>query len=418
MSQIRDLLRAEIDAHGPISFARFMEVALYCPKIGYYERAPSVIGSSGDFYTSASLGPAFGQLLAWQFAQWCEALPAERVTWVEAGAHDGTLALAMLEWLGKNQPALLERLTYCIIEPSATRQLWQEQTLRPYHTHVRWSESLDQLTPIDGIIFSNELLDAFPVHRVAWDASNHQWFEWGVSWDKNETSRSETNRAPDSPSPLKGERTGVRGETVPLAASLESTSLERGHFLWAKLSSPSLEINAELESAGFALPPALLDVLPDGFIIDLSPTARNWWPTAAQLLASGKLLTIDYGGTVDELLRPERTDGTLRAFFQHHATADLLARPGEQDLTAHVNFTQLQRMGEEAGLTTEAFITQEIFLSKIIQSAAAPTSAVGAPPLSEHELRKLRPLIHPEHLGHSFGVLIQSREASSCSRIV
>jgi SAM-dependent MidA family methyltransferase len=372
MSQICDVLRQEIDANGPISFARFMAVALYCPNIGYYEREPAVIGSGGDFYTSASLGPALGQLLAWQFSQWSESLGADRIAWVEAGAHDGTLALTMLEWLGKNRPAFFERLTYCIIEPSSTRRLWQEQKLRPYQAKVRWAESLEDLVPIDGIIFSNELLDAFPVHRVAWDAFNRRWCEWGVSL----------------------RRRGGQGENEGV-----------GGFVWVKLPAPSFDIVGELDSAGFTIPPPLLDVLPDGFIIELAPSARIWWGNAAKLLARGKLLTIDYGGTADELLRPERTGGTLRGYLRHHVSADVLARPGEQDLTAHVNFTQLQRSGEEAGLKTEALVSQEIFLSRILQSLSASTVSDA---MSRDQFRKLQPLIHPEHFGHSFRVLIQS----------
>src|SRR5678815_697261 len=143
MSQISSLLRHEIDANGPIPFARFMAVALYCPKIGYYERDPAVIGSGGDFYTSVSTSPVFGQLLAWQFAEWSEQIGPGPITWIETGAHDGTLALAMLDWLGKNRPALLDRLTYWIIEPSPTRWRWQEQTLRPLGSRVCWAESLD-----------------------------------------------------------------------------------------------------------------------------------------------------------------------------------------------------------------------------------------------------------------------------------
>src|SRR5947208_1488335 len=114
MSEIGDILRGEIEARGPISFARFMEIALYCPKFGYYERQPGVIGSQGDFYTSASLGPEFGELLGWQFAQWAEEFGPQPVCWMESGAHDGKLALAILDWLGKNRPALFERLTYGI----------------------------------------------------------------------------------------------------------------------------------------------------------------------------------------------------------------------------------------------------------------------------------------------------------------
>ena len=360
MSQIPDILRAEIEAHGAISFARFMEVALYCPKFGYYEREPGVIGSAGDFYTSASLGPAFGQLLAGQFAEWSEQIEG-LLCWIECGAHDGKLALAILEWLGKNRPTLLSRLTYLMVEPSPTRREWQKQTLHRFRDHVRWAESFEWHKPT--VIFSNEVADALPVHRVAWDAKAQEWFECGVSWTKD-------------------------------------------RFEWVRLGLATIDIEKELCSAGFEIPRELRDVLPDGFILEVAPSAAKWWHEAAQSVGSGKLIAIDYGGTAEELLRPERVGGTLRAFFQHHAVADILARPGEQDITAHVNFTQLMLAGERAGLKTESFVSQEIFLSKILQRIVShPETAAN---LSAEELRAFQRLAHPEHLGHSFRVLVQS----------
>src|SRR2546425_6284905 len=138
MSEIEQLVRQEISANGPISFARFMELALYCPKIGYYERDNCVIGFGGDFYTSASIGPLFGQLLAAQFAFWSVDSASRPLCWVEAGAHDGTLALAILEWLGKKQPELLDRLNYCIIASSPVRRQWQSQKPRGHDGFRSW----------------------------------------------------------------------------------------------------------------------------------------------------------------------------------------------------------------------------------------------------------------------------------------
>jgi SAM-dependent MidA family methyltransferase len=392
MSEIANILRHEMDAHGPISFARFMVIALYCPKIGYYERQSAVIGSAGDFYTSASISPVFGQLLAWQFAEWSGQLRPGPITWIEAGAHDGRLALTMLDWLGKNRPGLLERLTYWIIEPSSTRWHWQQQTLRPFGSKVQWAESFDHdgievTDSIHGIIFSNELIDAFPVHRLAWDATAKEWFEWGIA--------------------------GVRGNIAvsTQGARIESSIHEQGRssidFVWVRLPRPAIDIEHELTVAGFEIPSALKEVLPDGFIIDIAPSAATWWSSAAKRLAQGKLLTIDYGGTVDELLKPERPGGTLRAYFQHHATSDVLVRPGEQDLTAHVNFTQLQRAGENASLRTEHLISQGAFLGDIVRAIVErPGTSAN---WNQQQLRDVQRLIHPEHLGHSFRVLVQSR---------
>jgi SAM-dependent MidA family methyltransferase len=466
MSEIGKILRHEMDANGPISFARFMAIALYCPKFGYYERRPAVIGSRGDFYTSVSISPVFGQLLAWQFAEWSGQLGPGPITWIEAGAHDGRLALTMLDWLGKNRPALLERLTYWIIEPSPTRCQWQQQALRPFGSKVQWAESCENdvtevPTQINGIIFSNELIDAFPIHRVAWDAKAKQWFECGVSRASSITNYQSpiTNYQSSSPSPPRSEEpAGGRGsdsilnsqssipnpqsppspsappdpqitnyelpitnyqsspptdETIghkksfPVSVHPEESLPSQTEFVWVRLPCPNIDIERELTAAGFEIPSSLREVLPDGYIIDLAPSARTWWSSAARRLAHGKLLTIDYGGTANELLKPERPGGTLRAYFQHHATSDVLARAGEQDLTAHVNFTQLQRAGENAGLKTETLTSQETFLSGIFRAIVQHPDASAH--WTQQQLRDIQRLIHPEHLGKSFPVLVQSK---------
>jgi SAM-dependent MidA family methyltransferase len=363
MSQIEDLLRQEIGAGGPISFARFMEVALYCPEIGYYERDPGIIGFRGDFYTSASIGPLFGQLLAAQLASWSERLGLGSLTWIEAGAHDGSLALAVLEWLGKNRPAVLDRLRFLIIEPSDRRRIWQEQRLHQFSGRIDWTPSIGDLKgdQLNGIIFSNELLDAFPVHRLVWDG--RQWFERGVS-------------------------------------------VAEDRLAWIRLDHSGFDTDLELKRAGFVLGPGLLAVLPVGFTIDISPGAGDWWQEAAEVLGSGKLLTFDYGLMTEELLVPERVDGTVRAYYQQRVSDDPLDRPGEQDITAHVNFSQLERAGENAGLKTEMLVSQESFLSTVVKDRLVDE---GAQQWRPEEVRQFQTLTHPEHMGRSFRVLVQSR---------
>jgi SAM-dependent MidA family methyltransferase len=160
------------------------------------------------------------------------------------------------------------------------------------------------------------------------------------------------------------------------------------------------------------LPPALLDVLPDGFTTEVCPAAERWWCDVARLLGSGRLVAIDYGLSADEFFAPERSAGTLRAYHRHHIIADLLANPGEQDLTAHVNFTALQRAGEAEGLQTEAFMLQAEFLTRIAARAWGESgSGVERDPA---RLRQFQTLTHPEHLGRPFRVLIQSRSDAGC----
>jgi SAM-dependent MidA family methyltransferase len=193
VSTLWEIIRHEIHKSGVLPFARFMELALYCPDCGYYETKMD-IGRRGDFYTSVSIGSLFGELLACQFANWLEPEVSSRkseVRIVEAGAHDGQLAKDILTWLQSSRPGLFGQIEYVIIEPSARRREWQRETLKSF-ANVRWSDNFQSIasstphpalrTPhLNGVIFSNELLDAFPVHRFGWDAKNKTWFEWGVA---------------------------------------------------------------------------------------------------------------------------------------------------------------------------------------------------------------------------------------------
>ncbi len=187
-------------------------LALYCPIYGYYEKEEDNIGRRGDYYTSVSVGSLFGELLAFQFAEWLEEVPGwgatgrvlgpdgkasagtEVMRVVEAGAHEGGWPADVLGWLRQHRPALFERLGYWIVEPSDRRRAWQERKLGEFGPKVRWVRDLAGLTAradseprvphsagVRGIIFSNELLDAMPVHRLGWDAKQRGWFEWGVT---------------------------------------------------------------------------------------------------------------------------------------------------------------------------------------------------------------------------------------------
>src|SRR6185503_13637333 len=174
---LQALIREEIKASGPISFARFMELALYCPNLGYYERPESRIGKEGDYYTNVSVGPLFGELLAFQFAKWLEAIPGQ-VQVLEAGAHDGQLALDILKAF---PGSVIDRMEYWIVEPSENRQKWQRETLNEFAGKVRWFSKFPEA--VTGVIFCNELLDSIPFKRFGWDAKAQMSFEWCVTED-------------------------------------------------------------------------------------------------------------------------------------------------------------------------------------------------------------------------------------------
>jgi SAM-dependent MidA family methyltransferase len=368
MKMPADAIREEIRQSGAISFARFMALALYCPETGYYERNQDNVGRAGDFITSVSTGSLFGELLAFQFAEWLEAeirsqQPA--VSIVEAGAHDGKLAADILNWLQIHRPKLFSEIKYVILEPSLRRREWQQNTLQAFAPQVIWAADFENLKlktqnlKLSGVLFSNELLDAFPVHRFGWDAKEKKWFEHGVT-------------------------------------------LADGKFIWTKLRRPELDFPSAIRH----LPSAFLDVLPDGYTIETSPAAENWWRNAANNLAHGKLLAIDYGFTAEEQFSPARLNGTLRAYHRHRVADDLLALPGEQDLTAHVNFSAIQNCGAAAGLKTETYATQPQFLTRILGDAVKQNHFS---PLTPKQIRQFQTLTHPDHLGRAFKVLVQSR---------
>ncbi len=363
MNALARRIRREIQSAGPIPFARFMELALYAPGLGYYERR-RLPGRAGDFFTSVSVGPIFGQLLAFQFAQWLDAeFPQGRIQIVEAGAHDGRLAADILAWLDHRRPDLLARLEYCLLDPSPARRAWQEKTLLPWRPRVAWAPDIASLGAgqVAGLIFSNEFLDALPVHRLAWDAAERTWREWRVA---------------------------VEGET----------------FVW-RLGEPSAGMAARLPRVSGEL----AAVLPDGFIIESVPLAPAWWSAAAGALRRGKLLTIDYGLVGDDCFRPERARGTLRAYARHRASADLLANPGAQDLTAHVNFSALEEAGRAADLRTEGLLRQAQFLTQILAQIHARPESFD--PWDQKSVRQFQTLTHPEHLGERFLVLVQTRSS-------
>ena len=362
-----------------------MELALYCPVYGYYEKEGDTVGRGGDFYTSVSVGSLFGELLAFQFAEWLEesqscAPNREPVLITEAGAHRGELAKDILHWLREWRPALFESTKYWILEPSPQRQQWQRSTLSEFASYVRWAKNHDAwaeartkeppsiTSGIAGVIFSNELLDAFPVHRLGWDAGDRTWFEWGVG-------------------------------------------LSRDQFVWVRLPAEHSVLREPHSAVSSALRPfegiTQSGVLPDGFTVEVCPAATAWWARSANLLARGKLLTIDYGFREDELLAPGRNQGTLRTYYRHQQSDNPLEHPGQQDITAHVNFTAIQAAGEGVGLQTDGFSTQAQFLTSVAARTWERKSSFGK--WTPARRKQLLTLTHPDHLGRAFRVLIQSR---------
>jgi SAM-dependent MidA family methyltransferase len=361
VNELQQIIRTEISAPGTMPFRRFMELALYHPEHGYYERQIQQVGRAGDFFTSVAVGPLFGRLLASQFARWfCKDETLIHI--VEAGAHDGRLATDVLAALQTEHPEVFARISYIIVEPSEQRSKHQSRQLAERSDKVMWVRDLTELGTkfggIRGVIFSNELLDAFPVEAHEWSAAERCWCERGVT---------------ERDGGLEWCATGVA--TDPFRP---------------------------------ALPAELEQLLPDGFRFETSAAAIGWWRAAAQLLISGRLLAFDYGDSREGLLAPGRAAGTLRAYRNHQMIDDLFADPGEQDLTAHVNWSSIQAAGESVGLTTTGPDSQGRFLTRVLERAHRAES--GRWNLGPKEIRQFQTLTHPAQLGSRFQAFVQRRE--------
>lgn len=362
MTPLEEIIRAEIRASGPMRFDRFMEMALYHPGSGYYAKTegPSPIGRSGDFYTSVSAGPLFGCLLARQFLQMWSLMGKPDPFWIiEQGAHDGQLARDVLEWCRAETPDFFETIHYAIVQPAGALSMLQKGSAdATLMSRMSWFENFELLAAEKpaGVFFSNELVDAFPVRSVIYRTGH--WLEQHVG-------------------------------------------IEKDQLCWVNRPIADAELSAAIQ---------LLELpVIEGYYTEINLRARSWIADVARALVKGYVLTIDYGHPAALYYSPHRTSGTLTAYVKHHAVDDVLAEPGRRDITAHVDFSALDRAGEDAGLTTLGFIDQQRFLMGI---AHDELSGAGGPQVKIQEnVRAWNTLTHPEHLGATFFALLQGKDA-------
>ncbi|MBD1910616.1 MULTISPECIES: class I SAM-dependent methyltransferase [unclassified Leptolyngbya] len=359
---------------GRIPFTEFMNLALYDPEYGYYATNRVNIGKEGDFYTAPHLGSDFGELLAEQFAEMWRLLGfPQPFTLVEMGAGQGLLVRDVLRYLHRHHDACFDALEYIVVEASpALRQLQQQQMsnlLEFDRLHWRtWDEI--PLDSVVGCFFSNELVDAFPVHRIILkDGALQEIFV--VKSEKAEE--------------------GVFGEAI------------------APLSTPEVETYLQLSGISLTTPP-----YPDGYSTEVNLASLDWLTTVAQRLRQGYVLTIDYGYPAQRFYLPSRRAGTLQCYFQHHHHDNPFIHVGSQDITAHVNFTALEKQGEKCGLESLGFTQQGLFLMALgmgdriaeLSNRSFSESFTLSDLLARREA--LHGLIDPMGLGN-FGVLLQGK---------
>jgi SAM-dependent MidA family methyltransferase len=309
-----EVIREAIEAapEQRITFARFMELALYHPRLGYYVGEAARPGRAGDFLTAPEAHPIFGHALARQIEQMWDLLgrPAS-FTLREYGAGAGTLALTILEGLRADASGLLDALRYEPVERNPTRAAELRQRLDAAGFGEQVAEPVDE-SPIVGLVLANEFVDALPVHRLEMrDGALHEVY---VTWSRGEGWFGEALGSLSTP------RIAER-----LAA--EGVRLAEGQ---------RAEVNLELEA---------------------------WIVGVARQLARGYVLVIDYGYPAPELYGPSRREGTLKAYLRHTVHTDPYRAVGEQDLTAHVDFTSLERAASTDGLRSLGLTTQADFLA-------------------------------------------------------
>jgi len=348
LPSLSDRIRLEIETLGSMPFSRFMDLALYDPLEGYYTSGRAAVGREGDFFTSVSIGPVFGAVLAGQFLEMWEALgrPSE-FRLVEQGANDGRLSSDILKALSETP---LARVPLTIIEPASVLRQKQSATLAG--CDVQWVERPEDLPPFEGVHFSNELFDALPFDILEAHAS--AWHEMQVHAD------------------------------------------EAG-FSFKPAPHPIQKID---------LPPR-----PDGYRTELRRHQRDLIETLSARLRRGFLLAIDYGMPRAELLAPHRSAGTLACYAKHRRDEAPLENPGQKDITAHVDFTALAQDAADCGFALEGYTDQHHFLvgaaSGLLKSldGPAPTSS------TLKILRSIRTLLHPETMGTQFKSILFSKKA-------
>jgi SAM-dependent MidA family methyltransferase len=358
------LIAERIRQRGPITVAEFMDLALYAPGVGYYARAAQRSGRTGDFFTSVDVGPVFGALLAERFASWWRATddgprgPA-RIDLVEAAAGNGRLTRDILDAAARRDPAFYEAIAAHLVERSPEARAAHAGMLAPHGSRLEYSG--DELpSSIDGIVFANELLDAFPVHLV----------EMGHAGLTEVYVDLQEDRLVDRPGPP---------------------------------SSPALA--AYLEGAGVTLA--------SGARAEINLAAPAWIAGVAARLRRGYVVLIDYGWEAAELYSEARARGTLATYSRHLVDAPVpgapagpawLADPGGRDLTAHVDLTAVRLAAERSGLRTVTVSSQARFLLDILEGSPLVAEFSAADRLAER--LALKTLLMPGGLGTTLTVMV------------
>lgn len=353
---LSEIIIQKIRNDGPISFRDYMDMCLYYPSLGYYTSGGDKIGRQGDFYTSASLSKAFGAMIARQIEEMWHLMGDEDFTILEYGAGTGQLCYDILDFLERNE-RLSDHLHYAIIEKSPEMIQCQKKYLG---NNVTWYDSIEEVPQFKGCILSNELIDNFPVHRVYMD-----------------------------------------GELLEVIVDYQDGFVETFIPAGEELKNYLSELEVEL---------------PYGFCTEINLVATEWIKGLSRRLDAGFVITIDYGLSSEQLYSMQRSKGTLRCYYKHAVNTDPYAHIGEQDITAHVNYSALRHWGLKNGLECCGMTNQAGFLLSLgyknyvrnmVPSAGDIIAATRHEALVSHKL-----LVD---MGEKYQVLLQKKGLPACS---
>ena len=360
-----------------ITFAEYMDLALYHPQYGYYNGDRPNIGKQGDFITSPHWSADFAEVLGEQFVEMWQILgKPDTFAIVEMGAGRGTFAANVLQYLQQQYSDLFKILEYIIVEISPVLQAEQQQKLTNFKT-VKWC-NWDEIAnnSIVGCFFSNELVDALPVHQFILEKRQIREIYVAVAAEQNEQSGS---------------------KFIEVVGELSNPKIAEYFDL----------VGIDLSASVYA----------DGYRSEVNLAALDWMKTVAEKLQRGYLLTIDYGHPAHRYYNPRRTEGTLQCYYRHRYHSNPYINVGRQDLTAHADFTALEKQGELCGLEMMGFTQQALFLMILgVGDRIASLSANDAQVLDLTTFLRRREALHqlidPMGLG-GFGVLLQSKGLST-----
>ncbi|GAB4535047.1 MAG: SAM-dependent methyltransferase [Thermodesulfovibrionia bacterium] len=364
MSKLRAIILERIKRQGQITFKDFMTAVLYYPNLGYYNSERLPIGKAGDFYTSTFLHPGFGAVIAKVLIEmWLNMGSPSDFYVVEIGAGTGYLCKDIFDYLYHHQRNkagdFLRSMRYVIVEFNAHMAKRQMGLLGGYTNRIKWVKDIKEVgAGLEGCILSNELLDSFPVHLVE---MNNELKEIYVDIDRDNFVEKKQRISTDE-----------------LIKYLN-------------------EFNIQLST---------------GYRTEINLLIKDWLKDVSHLLKRGFVLTIDYGYSSDEYYNEERRRGTLLCYHKHRVHEDPFQHIGEQDITAHVNFSSLCRWGNELGLKTVGYCPQGIFLiasglDEII------TEVYGNSPHYQFIVQGIKNLILPQGMGETHKVMVQYKGKES-----